>query len=84
MPKVNFQQVPRNNKMFRHTSNCDTLIRRIKDFYFPNEAILSLEDKIQLLEYIQTIDRANKVLDARTRNNIYVGIRNISQKYLTR
>ena len=84
MPKVNFQQIPRSNKMFRTTSNCDTLIHRIKDFYFSNEDRLTLEDKRQILEYIQTIDRSNKVLDARVRNNIYVGIRNISQKYLTR
>ena len=85
MPKINFQQIPRkNNRLFRITSNCDTLVRRIKDFYFKYETRLSLEDKRRILLFVQQIDRANKVLDAKTRNNIYVAIRDIAQKYIER
>ena len=82
MPKINFQHTPRkNNKMFRVTSNCDTLIHRIKNFYFKYETYLSLEDKRRILMCVQLIDRANKVLDAKIRNDIYVMIRDIAKKY---
>ncbi len=83
MPKVNFQQKPKyfNSKMHRQTSNCDTLVHRIKEFYFKYESRLSLEDKKEILLFVQQIDRANKVLNARMRNDIYVAIRKISKKY---
>ena len=54
---------------------------RIKDFYFRYETYLSLEDKRRILMCVQLIDRANKVLNAKIRNDIYVTIRDIAKKY---
>ena len=83
MPKVNFQQTPNNhrNRMFRQTSNCDSLIRRIRDFYYVNEHKISLEDKKQLLVYLQQIERARKVLNAQARQEIYSAVEQMKYKY---
>lgn len=83
MPKVNFQQTPHDlrNKMFRRTSNCDSLVRRIKEFYFEYEGKLSLEDKTRLLSFVRTIDNANKVLAASIRKQMYVAIEEMKKEY---
>ena len=83
MPKVNFQITPSafRYKMSRQTSNCDSLIRKIRDFYVINEHKISLEDKKQILLYLQRIERAKKVLTANVRNEIHFAIEQMQGKY---
>ncbi len=86
MPKVNFQITPREirSRSYRQTSNCDSLLHRISNFYYANEDELSGEDKRKILESVQQIDRANKVLNANARYSIYNLILEMETKYKQR